>query len=161
MQLHLITSFSNAGSKYPKKIVSVAGTAQVPWQEIRKYQRSADLLIRKMPFQRLVRETVQDFKKDLRFQSRTVLTLQEAADGYLVSLFKNTNLAAIHARRVTIMPKGHPADPPHPWRAQLSLLQRAKLIYVQVHARVRTSTSGCQHDVLDTEPGCHCTFHGI
>ena len=116
-----------------------------------------------MPFQRLVRKIAQDFKKDLRFQSHPVLALQEAAEGYLVGLFKDTNLAAIHARRVTIMPKGHPAGPLHPWRAQLSLLQRADLIYVQVHApvRMRTSTSGCQHDVLDTEPGYYCTFHAV
>ena len=60
---------------------------------------------RKLPFQRLVREIAQDFKTDLRFQSSAVLALQEAAEAYLVGLFEDTNLAAIHAKRVTIMPK--------------------------------------------------------
>ena len=71
----------------------------------RKYQKSTELLIRKLPFQRLVREIAQDFKTDLRFQSSAVLALQEAAEAYLVGLFEDTNLAAIHAKRVTIMPK--------------------------------------------------------
>jgi histone H3/H4 len=57
-------------------------------------------------FQRLVREIAQDFKTDLRFQSSAVMALQEAAEAYLVSLFEDTNLAAIHAKRVTIQPKG-------------------------------------------------------
>ncbi|KAF8843411.1 histone-fold-containing protein [Paxillus ammoniavirescens] len=62
---------------------------------------------RKLPFQRLVREIAQDFSKytDLRFQSSAVMTLQEAAEAYLVSLFEDTNLAAIHAKGVTIQPK--------------------------------------------------------
>ena len=77
----------------------------VALREIRKYQKSTELLIRKLPFQRLVREIAQDFKTDLRFQSAAVLALQEAAEAYLVGLFEDTNLAAIHAKRVTIMPK--------------------------------------------------------
>ena len=147
----------------------------VALREIRKYQKSTELLIRKLPFQRLVREIaqvrdvciqsttpadpdvrdfrrlflpaichialahvlpllsvftksvcllsnlrvtqdcaaayasercrLQDFKTDLRFQSSAVLALQEAAEAYLVGLFEDTNLAAIHAKRVTIMPK--------------------------------------------------------
>jgi histone H3 len=72
-------------------------------REIRKYQKSTDLLIRKLPFQRLVRELAHEFKQELRFQSSAVLALQEAAEAYLVSLFEDTNLCAIHARRVTIM----------------------------------------------------------
>ncbi|MFS8011872.1 putative transcription factor Hap3/NF-YB family [Helianthus anomalus] len=70
-----------------------------------KYQKSTELLIRKLPFQRLVREIAQDFKTDLRFQSSAVAALQEAAEAYLVGLFEDTNLCAIHAKRVTIMPK--------------------------------------------------------
>ncbi len=77
----------------------------VALREIRKYQKSTELLIRKLPFQRLVREIAQDFKTDLRFQSSAVLALQEAAEAYLVGRFEDTNLAAIHAKRVTIMPK--------------------------------------------------------
>jgi histone H3 len=97
----------------------------VALREIRRYQKSTELLIRKLPFQRLVRcvlfgvgglgngadfgfhhsEIAQDFKTDLRFQSSAVMALQESAEAYLVSLFEDTNLAAIHAKRVTIMPK--------------------------------------------------------
>ncbi|XP_074577594.1 histone H3.3a-like [Curcuma longa] len=77
----------------------------VALREIRKYQKNTDLLIQKLPFQRLVREIAQNYKTDLRFQSHAVLALQEAAEAYLVGLFEDTNLCAIHARRVTIMPK--------------------------------------------------------
>jgi len=77
----------------------------VALREIRKYQKSTELLIRKLPFQRLVREIAQEFKTDLRFQSSAVLALQEASESYLVGLFEDTNLCAIHAKRVTIMPK--------------------------------------------------------
>jgi histone H3 len=77
----------------------------VALREIRKYQKSTELLVRKLPFQRLVREIAQEYKADLRFQSSAVLALQEAAEAYLVGLFEDTNLCAIHAKRVTIMPK--------------------------------------------------------
>ncbi|KAJ0169120.1 hypothetical protein K1T71_015126 [Dendrolimus kikuchii] len=77
----------------------------VALREIRRYQKSTELLIRKLPFQRLVREIAQDFKTDLRFQSSRVMALQEASEAYLVGLFEDTNLCAIHAKRVTIMPK--------------------------------------------------------
>ena len=77
----------------------------VALREIRRYQKSTDLLIRKLPFQRLVREIAQDFKSDLRFQGSAVLDLLEAAEAFLVGLFEDTNLCAIHAKRVTIMPK--------------------------------------------------------
>ena len=80
-----------------------AGT--VALKDIRHYQGSTALLIRKLPFQRLVREIAQDFKTGLRFQSAAVLCLQEAWEAYLVRLFDDANLCAIHARRVTIMPK--------------------------------------------------------
>jgi histone H3 len=77
----------------------------VALRQIRKYQKSTDLLIRKLPFQRLVREIAQDLKPDLRFQSSAILAIQEASEQYLVGLFEDTNLCAIHAKRVTIMPK--------------------------------------------------------
>lgn len=92
----------------------------VALREIRRYQKSTELLLRKLPFQRLVREIAQgmfftfctflhsklsEYKTDLRFQSSAVLALQEASEAYLVGLFEDTNLAAIHAKRVTIMPK--------------------------------------------------------
>ena len=77
----------------------------VALREIRRYQKTTDLLLKKAPFQRLVRELAQDFKTDLRFQSAAVMALQEASEAFLVGLFEDTNLCAIHARRVTIMPK--------------------------------------------------------
>ena len=77
----------------------------VALREIRKYQKSTELLIRKLPFQRICREIAQDIKTDLRFQSSAILALQEATEAYLIGLFEDTNLVAIHANRVTIMPK--------------------------------------------------------
>ena len=74
-------------------------------REIRRYQKGCNLLIRKKPFQRLVREIAQDFKADVRFQSDAILALQEASEAYLVQLFEDTNLCAIHAGRVTIKPE--------------------------------------------------------
>jgi histone H3 len=77
----------------------------VALREIRKYQKSTELLIRRLPFQRLVREIAKELKPDVRFQSAAVAAMQEAAEAYLVGLFEDTNLCAIHAKRVTIMPK--------------------------------------------------------
>jgi len=74
-------------------------------REIRKYQKSTELLIRMQPFQRLVREIAQDFKTGLRFQSSAVLALQEAAEAYIVGIFEDSNLCAVHSKRVTVMPK--------------------------------------------------------
>ena len=100
--------------KAPRKQVGNMGGIKKPHRyrpgtvalrEIRRYQKSTELLIRKLPFQRLVREVAQQFKSDLRFQSSAVLALQEASESYLVGLFEDTNLCAIHAKRVTIMPK--------------------------------------------------------
>lgn len=79
----------------------------VALREIRRYQKSTELLIRRLPFQRLVREIAQDIAGDrqYRFQSAAVAALQEASEAYLVGLFEDTNLCALHAKRVTIMPK--------------------------------------------------------
>ena len=102
------------GNKAARKSAPIQGGIKKPHRyrpgtvalrEIRKFQKSTDLLIRKLPFQRLVREISAEFKSDLRFQSQAILALQEAAEAYLVGLFEDTNLCAIHAKRVTIMPK--------------------------------------------------------
>ena len=84
----------------------------VALKQIRQYQKSTDLLIRKLPFQRLVREIASDSEVirsplcgKVRFQSAAIMALQEATEAYLVGLFEDSNLCAIHARRVTIMPK--------------------------------------------------------
>jgi len=74
-------------------------------KEIRRYQKSTELLIRKLPFQRLVREIALEFKKDLRFQSSAVEALQEASEAYIVGLFEDTNLCALHAGRCTVQAK--------------------------------------------------------
>lgn len=74
-------------------------------REIRKYRASTELLIQKLPFQRLVREIAAGIKSETRFQSSALLALQEATEAYLVGLFEDTNLCASHAGRVTIMPR--------------------------------------------------------
>ncbi|KAK2466280.1 hypothetical protein APHAL10511_001922 [Amanita phalloides] len=83
----------------------------VALREIRKYQKSTDLLLQKLPFARLVREIAMDMTTDmnqygeggLRWQSSALLALQEATEAYLVHLFEDANLCAIHAKRVTLM----------------------------------------------------------
>ncbi len=74
--------------------------------EIRRFQNTNELLIRKAPFQRVVCEIAQKMfpNKDLRFQSLAVLALHEASEAYMVGIFEDTNLAALHAKHVTIMP---------------------------------------------------------
>ncbi len=116
------TARKSVGGKAPRKVLATKAAAKkhtierektkrryrpgtVALREIRRYQKSTELLIRKLPFQRLVREITSDFETDLRFQSTALLALQEASEAYLVGLFEDTNLCAIHAKRVTIMPK--------------------------------------------------------
>lgn len=78
----------------------------VALREIRRYQKSTELLIRRLPFQRLVREIASDLSLEkLSWQSAALGALQEACEAYLVGLFEDTNLCTIHAKRVTIMPK--------------------------------------------------------
>ena len=82
----------------------------VALREIRKYQRSTDLLIRKLPFARLVREITQTYNSapaegEKRWQVEALMALQEAAEAYLVHLMEDANLCAIHAKRVTIFVK--------------------------------------------------------
>ncbi|RWR99979.1 core histone H2A/H2B/H3/H4-like protein [Dinothrombium tinctorium] len=82
----------------------------VALREIRRLQRSTENLIPRAPFQRLVREITQELAKefhidDLKYQTAALLALQEAAEAYIINLFENTNLLAIHAKRVTIMPR--------------------------------------------------------
>lgn len=78
---------------------------QLALREIRRYQRSTDLLFKKAPFQRLVLEVASNFKSDLRFQSSAVMAIQEAAESYLVELFEDSQLCALHAKRVTLQAK--------------------------------------------------------
>jgi histone H3 len=97
----------NVKAAGPKKVTKpfrhAPGTKAV--LEIRKYQKSGDLLLPKLAVQRLVREIAQDFKNDLRFQGSALEALHQAAEWYCVDLLEDTNLCAIHAKRVTVMPK--------------------------------------------------------
>merc|ERR1712071_671531 len=91
----------------------------VALREIRRYQKSTELLIRKLPFQRLVREIAQDFKTDLRFQSAAIGALQEASEAYLVGLFEDTNLC--HSRQACHHhAERHPTCKTYSWRACLN-----------------------------------------
>ena len=74
----------------------------VALREIRKYQKSTELLLRKKPFERLVCEIAQDFESDYRFKESAIRALQETAEAFLVEKFEDTNKLAIHATRVTI-----------------------------------------------------------
>jgi len=78
----------------------------VALREIRRYQKTTELLIRKLPFQRLVREIAREVNsKDFRMQEGALLAIQEAAEAHLTRVFENAQLCAIHAKRTTIMPK--------------------------------------------------------
>ena len=80
----------------------------VALREIRRYQKSTELLIRKLPFQRVVRSIAENHGTNLRFQASALLALQEACEAYIVGLFEDAQLMAIHAKRITVMPKdGH------------------------------------------------------
>jgi histone H3 len=72
--------------------------------KIRQFQKSTELLIRKLPFQRVVRDITRGLGRDMRFQSLAILALQEASEAHLVGLFEDTNLCALHPKCVTIMP---------------------------------------------------------
>ncbi len=112
------TAQKHTGGKRPRKVSAgkrprkaLAGGVKkarrwrpgtVSLREIRRYQKSTELLIRKLPFQRLVREIAHEYCEDLRFQSAAIYALQEAAEAFLVGLFEDTNLCALHAKRVTI-----------------------------------------------------------
>lgn len=99
-------------SKKAAKPASAVKTGRRRWhpgtvalREVRHYQKSTDLLIQRAPFQRLVREVSGAQKEGLRFQSSAILAIQEATESYIVSLLADTNLACIHAKRVTVMPR--------------------------------------------------------
>jgi len=81
----------------------------VALREIRRYQQTTDSLIPKLPFARVVREISHDVvriaREDYRWSAEAMLATQSAAEDYLTHLFEDANLCAIHARRVTIMPK--------------------------------------------------------
>ena len=87
----------------------------VALREIKRYQRSTENLVKRTPFQKLIREISQEYRicpngpgtpsVQVRFQSTAIAALQEAAENYIVGLFEDVNLLAIHARHITIMPR--------------------------------------------------------
>ena len=97
---------SQQGQKGQQKKPHRYRPGTVALREIQRYQKSTELLIRKLPFQRLVRELAQDLGKiNVCFQSGAIMALQEASEAYLVGLLEDANLCAVHAKWVTIMPK--------------------------------------------------------
>ncbi|XP_041699926.1 histone H3-like [Coregonus clupeaformis] len=102
---------STRGKAYRMQLATKAAQESLPvtgpapcLREICRYQSSTELLIRNVPFQRLGRKIALFFKTNLRFQSSAVMALQEASEAYLVGLFEDTKLCAIHAKRVHIVP---------------------------------------------------------
>ena len=95
------TAPADGGIKERKKMKFKPGT--VALREIKKYQKSTDLLLPRAPFQKLVRSICQDIDSDIRFQAQALLALQESAEAYLTGVFEDANLCSIHARRVTLM----------------------------------------------------------
>uniref|UniRef100_A0A7S3A3A6 Core Histone H2A/H2B/H3 domain-containing protein n=1 Tax=Rhodosorus marinus TaxID=101924 RepID=A0A7S3A3A6_9RHOD len=87
----------------PKKHRFRPGTRAL--MEIRKYQKSTTLLLRRLPFARLVKEITQHYHHDLRWRAEALEALQSSAEDYLVGLLEDANLCAIHSNRVTIMPR--------------------------------------------------------
>ena len=96
---------SQAGSPPAQHQLHRYQSGTVALREIRKYQRSTDLLMRKLPFQRLAYEIVQGFNTELRVTPAMVMALQEAAEAYLVQLLEDSNLCTIHTKHVCILPK--------------------------------------------------------
>ena len=99
---------------HPKKLIQPNGGIKkshryrpgtVALREIRRFQKSTELLIRKKPFNRLVRQIAQDYSMELRWTVSSFGALQEAAEAYMTKFFEDANLCAIHANRVTIQPK--------------------------------------------------------
>ena len=87
----------------------------VALREIRKYKKSTECLIKRSPFQKLIREISQEYRVcpdgpgtpsiQVRFQSTAIAALQEAAENFIVGLFEDINLLAVHVKRVTVMPR--------------------------------------------------------
>ena len=97
------TAPAEGGVKDKAKRRNKPGTATL--REVKRYQRTVDMVLPRAPFQRLVRAITTDMDHALRFQSQALQALQEATEAYIVGLFEDTNLCAIHAKRVTVQKK--------------------------------------------------------
>ena len=104
-QLATKTACKQGSGKGAKPQKPPRNYAIIAMHEIRHFQKSVDLLIPFLPFQRLIREIAQDFKVGLWFQSSAILALQEATEAWLVGLFESANLCCIHRGWQTIAPK--------------------------------------------------------
>lgn len=93
------TTASSAAEK--RKIRFKPGT--VALREIKRYQKSTEMLIPRAPFQRLVRDICGGIDNELRFQANALVALQEAAEAYVVGVLEDAGICAIHAKRVTVM----------------------------------------------------------
>lgn len=104
---HMTFAFTNTKLLFSIIILYASTkTGEKALKEIRKYQQSTSLLLRRLPFARLVREIQYGMtRQPYRWQGSAILALQEAAEAHLVGLFEDSNLCAIHGKRVTIMPK--------------------------------------------------------
>ena len=106
-KLSLISNLFNSSSRDPSlptdNWMSDSSVSHLYWKQ--KYHLLTNKLYYSLPFQRLVREIAQDFRDSLLFQAAALMALQEATEAYLVGLFEDSNLCAIHAKRVTIMPR--------------------------------------------------------
>jgi histone H3 len=105
LHFHLVTKAARQSAQKPIAVRKPhcwrPGT--VAAREVHKFQKTTNLLIRKAPFQHLVRKIALKFgKSDLQMQSTAVLALQEAAEYFMVDVFNNTNLCTVHGKRVTI-----------------------------------------------------------
>ena len=95
--------------------------------EIQWFQKSTELLIRKLPFSQLVHEVALEVGiYDLHFQGSTIICLQEAAETYLVGLIEDANLCAIHAKTGDNYAQGHSVSLPHLGRASTVLKSSSK-----------------------------------
>lgn len=101
IQAGIFKAPSNYAIKTPRRFLP----GQIALREIRRYQGSTELLFRRLPFQRLVREIALSYRVGPRFRPDALTALQEASEAYITGLLTDCNLAALHAKRVTIMPK--------------------------------------------------------
>lgn len=90
------------GEKKPHRLYRPTA---IDLRELRRYQKNTEYLIRRLQFQRLVREIVKSVKMNIKFQVRAIEVLQEASEAYIVGLFEDTSLSSTSEKRVTILPK--------------------------------------------------------
>jgi len=100
-----ISAGKSAADSYGRKKPHRYRPGAIALREIRRYQKSTDLIIAKAAFRRLVRDIARDFLNDHCFQETAVLALQEASEAHLIGLFESANLCSLHAKRVTLMPR--------------------------------------------------------